>query len=255
MIVYLKTQEEIEGFVYAGRIAGRIMKELIESITVGSTTNQINEKAIELCDLYGVKPAFLGYEGFPAAICASVNDALVHGIPDDSPLQQRDLVSIDLGVDYEGYIGDTAVTVSPLFQYHDFSEAYEHQLEMLIVGRHCLDAGIAAARAGNKLSDIAKAINESRYSYSLPDNYGGHGIDRYKLHCAPFVANNPEHIEFDITLRPNMVIAIEPMLIDGSSTTHVAEDKWTVMADGPAVHFEHTVLITDGNPVVLTDRG
>lgn len=254
MIVLLKTQEEIEGFRKAGKIAADIMSKLIESIIVGSTTNQINEKAIELCELNQVKPAFLGYEGFPAAICASVNNAMVHGVPDDNPLEQTDLVSIDLGVDYEGYIGDTAVTVSPLFHYLDFSDTFANVTKMLFAGQNCLDAGIAAARAGNKLSDIAKAIKDCRAKYSLPDNYGGHGIDRNRLHSAPFVANDPEHIDQDITLRPNMILAIEPMLIEGSSHTNVAEDKWTVMADGPAVHFEHTVLVTDGDPEILTYR-
>lgn len=250
MIVFLKTQEEIEGFKKAGKIAGKIMKQLIEHVVVGSTTSQLNQKTIELCQQYNVKPAFLGYEGFPAAICASVNENLVHGAPDDRPLEEGDLVSIDLGVGYKGYIGDTAVTVMP-----KPDATYTKGNVMLVVGQGCLDAGITAARVGNRLSDISEAINRNKQEYSIPDNYGGHGIDRHKLHSAPFVANNPEHIDEDIILRAGMVIAIEPMLIDGSSRTTVSKDGWTVIADGPSVHFEHTILITDGDPVILTNRG
>lgn len=254
MIVYLKTKEEIEGFKHAGKLAASIMTELIDLIRIGNTTNQINEKAIDLCDQHKVKPIFLGYGGFPAAICASVNDALVHGVPNDIPLVGEDLVSIDLGIDCEGFIGDTAVTIFPYrFDGRD-NYCYSHGLAITNAGQNCLDAGISAARAGNKLSDIAKAIKKNQLDYNLPDNYGGHGIDRHKLHAAPFVGNDPEHIEYDITLRPGMVLAIEPMLIDGSSKTTIAKDEWTVMADGPSVHFEHTVLITEADPVILTER-
>lgn len=253
MIVFLKTEQDIEGFKKAGKIAADIMSQLMNLITVGSNTNKINEKAIELCEENGVKPAFLGYEGFPAAICASVNNALVHGVPDDKPLEIEDLVSIDLGVDYNGYIGDTAITVIPKLKL-DY-EVFSYVRPILSAGQKCLDVGISAARAGNKLSDIAKAIESCRGEYSLPDNYGGHGIDRNRLHSAPFIANDPEHVDADITLRAGMILAIEPMLVEGSSKTEVAEDKWTVVVDGPSVHFEHTVLVTDGDPIILTDRG
>lgn len=250
MIVQIKTEEEIQGFKQVGEITGAIMAQLIDFIRVGISTNDINEKAIELCESYKVSPAFLGYDGFPAAICASVNNALVHGIPTDEPIESTDLVSIDLGVERNGYIGDTAVTVLP----EESSDSFSHEKDILVACERALFCGIDAARVGNKLSDIARAIRLS-HNYSYPECYGGHGIDRYKLHSAPFVANDPELLDEDITLRPGMIVAIEPMLILGNSgNTAVAKDGWTVMADDLCAHFEHTVLVTDLDPIILTRR-
>lgn len=236
-MIFLKTKEEIKNFIKVGKITAKIISQL-----KGETTNQLNNLVIELCKEYNVKPAFLGYNNFPSAICASTNNILVHGIPNDDPILDN-LVSIDLGIDYNGYIGDTAVTFSTNPKYQD----------VISQCKLALKSGISQAKPKNKLSDIAKAINSCRGRYSIPNNYGGHGIDRYRLHAKPFVANTPDHIDFDITLRPNMIIAIEPMLIDGSPNTTIALDNWSVIADGPAVHFEHTILITDNDPVILTE--
>lgn len=243
MIINIKSQEEIEGFKNAGRLAAEIMSELIALFPDVKNTNQINDLAINLCKSKNVCPIFLGYEGFPAAICASTNYSLVHGIPSNELLYEGDVVSIDLGVETEGYIGDTAVTL--VYR--------QEETELVKCVNKSLEAGIKAARAGNKLSDIAKAVTSCRSTFSIPQNYGGHGIDRNILHSNPFVSNN-NPIEDDITLREGMVIAIEPMLVDGSNDNYVAEDGWTVMANGLSAHAEHSVLITKGDAFVLTAR-
>lgn len=243
MIIQIKSPEEIQGFKNAGRLAAEIMSELIAFFPIARNTNQINTLAIELCEKNSVCPIFLGYSGFPAAICASINNAMVHGVPNDEPLAKGDVVSIDLGVESDGYIGDTAVTL--VFG--------QETIPLVECANKSLDAGIKAARAGNKLSDISNAVSNCRGIFSIPKNYGGHGIDRYKLHSDPFIANN-NPIEDDITLREGMVIAIEPMLVDGPNDNYVAKDGWTVMANGLSAHVEHSVLITKSDAFILTAR-
>lgn len=247
MIIYLKDKKEIEGFKKAGKIAAEIMTILLENVKEGTTTNQLNEIAILECEKRKVKPAFLGHEGFPAAICASPNNVLVHGVPDDVPLKNYDLLSIDIGVDVDGFIGDTAETIS-------VGENLENDL-LILACQQALLAGIGFARAGNQLSEIGKAVSaiSRAKKYAMPTGYGGHGINRGQLHADPFVANDPEGYE-DVMLRPGMVIAIEPMFINGDPSTRTLEDEWTVTTGGKAAHCEHTILITEKDPVVLTNR-
>jgi methionyl aminopeptidase len=251
MIVYLKSKEEISGFREAGKIAGKVLSSILNEIKPEVTTSFLNEVAIEECKKHNVVPTFLGYSGFPAAICASVNNILVHGIPNENKLKPEDIVSIDVGISMDGFIGDTAETVwveEPKY------EVYCLDSYLIECCRKSLDLGIEAAKSGNKLNDISKAIFDmiKMFGLSTPIEYGGHGIDRYKLHAHPFVSNNINKNE--MLLRPGMIIAIEPMVINGSRETKILEDQWSVMVNGLSAHCEHTILITEEGPEVLTRR-
>jgi methionyl aminopeptidase len=244
MIVYLNTKEEIEDFKVAGEEAAKILQLLKENVCVGITTLELDSIVRRECDKNNLIPTFLGYRGFPATICTSVNEILVHGIPNNIPLKENDLLSIDIGITVNGFIGDVAETVC----------VSKIENNIIDTCRKSLYTGIKQARAGNHLNDISKEIfnvaNENKFS--VPVNYGGHGINRNVLHAAPFVANIPDIME-DCVLRPGMILAIEPMFIDSASNqVRVAEDKWSVIAQGITAHFEHTVLITENDPIILT---
>jgi len=245
MIVTLKGNSEIEGFKEAGRIAGLILGHLLDSLSVGVVPTDIDDLARELCKKHNVIPTFLGYLGFPAAICFSKNNVMVHGIPDSTPLKEGDLVTVDFGATLDGFIGDTADTV-------------RLSKQATLIENCCSEAlydAISCSIAGNRLSDIGKTITKiaTDNKYSIPINYGGHGIDRYYLHSPPFVANLQD--VDDITLTNGMIFAIEPMFIDSeSNNTKIAVDNWSVVADGETVHCEHTILINDDRPIILTNR-
>jgi methionyl aminopeptidase len=263
MIVYLKSKEEIEGFKEVGIISGKILQSILKEIKPGITTKHLDDVARRECSLHNVTPTFLGYGGFPAAICVSVNDTLVHGIPDDYVLKNKDVVSVDFGATKDGFIGDTAETIwlsedKEMVLLYDCDPPMKEKIELNIIRdcRFCLDYCIKNyCIAGKKLSEISSWIFQvaQNYGYSVPRDYGGHGIDRYKLHAGPYIPCHTENIQ-DLTLRPGMVLAIEPMFIKGKGTTKVLEDKWTVKTDGISVHCEHTILITDDKPIILTRR-
>lgn len=253
MIVFLKSKSEIEGFKEAGKISGSILNVILGEIKPGVITKYLNEVALEECKKNNVTPTFLGYHGFPAAICVSVNKTLVHGIPNDYILQSQDIVSVDLGITLDGFIGDTAETV--LVENENFEEVTSKEFKLIKDCRFALDFSIKKAFHGNSLSDVCGFIyNVSKCrGYGVPKSYGGHGIDRYKLHAPPFIPCHTEHLD-NITLRAGMVLAIEPMLIIGKGTTKVLDDKWSVETDGLSAHCEHTILITESEPLILTRR-
>lgn len=263
MIVYLKSKEEIEGFKEVGIISGKILQSILKEIKPGITTKYLDDVAREECNKYNVIPTFLNYGGFPAAICTSVNDILVHGIPDDYILKENDVISIDFGATKDGFIGDTAETVGicenkEMVLLYECDPPMKETIELDIIKdcRFCLDYCIkSCCIAGKKLSDISDFIFKfaKNRGYSVPKDYGGHGIDRYKLHSHPYIPCHTENIQ-DLTLRAGMVLAIEPMFIKGKGTTKVLEDKWTVKTDGISVHCEHTILITEDKPIILTRR-
>lgn len=238
MLVFLKSKQEIEGFKKAGKIASNILELLINNLKSGKTTKELNEIAIEECEKAGATPAFLNYNDFPYAICSSVNNVLVHGFPDDTKLDNN-IISIDIGVNYDGFIGDTAETVG------------DHQL--ISACQLALTSAIEIAKPRTNLIEIANIISKTakEHNFQIPKKYGGHGIDRNKLHSNPFIANIPEEA-VDIRLRPGMLIAIEPMFVDGDATT--TTNGWPVLVQGNAAHCEHTVLITESEPIVLTRR-
>ncbi|MFA5048772.1 MAG: type I methionyl aminopeptidase [Patescibacteria group bacterium] len=254
MIIDLKSDEEIEGFKKAGFETGRILNLLIYNAQVGWTGLDLDKIAREECEKIGAKPVFLNYRGFPAAICISKNITLVHGIPNEEPFKHGDLVSIDFGLSLDGFIGDTAKTVIIKSKQHN--ESFDCYSNLLSDCRFALWKGIQQAIVGNHLSNISCAIETiaKEGKFKVPREYGGHGVSRNNLHSPPFIPNYYERNEENITLRKGMVLAIEPMFIDGQNNKLiVAPDGWSVIAQGNTAHFEHTILITDKEPLVLTD--
>jgi len=243
MIVRLKSPEEIEKFRIAGKWAAIIMRQLIEAARPGILTQELDKIAKEACIASGLKPAFLGYHGFPSAICSSINEELVHGIPGVRVLKEGDILKLDVGIDVDGFIGDIARTV-----------VVGKGLNKMVTDCHfALLRAIAVAKAGNDIGDIGEEISRTAKEggWSVITNYGGHGLDRHILHADPFVSNTRTIQR--LKLRPGMVFAIEPMFVDGPNKTETGKDGWVVRTQGISAHWEHTIAITEiGDPIVLT---
>ena len=195
----------------------------------------------------GGEPAFKGYRGFPASLCASVNEEVVHGIPGPRVPEEGDIISLDMGVKYDGYFSDAAITVG-------VGKIGPELQRLLRVTREALFEGIEKVRAGNRLSDISHAIQSrvERDGYSIVRDFVGHGIGS-SLHEEPQIPNFGEPGRGP-RLKPGMVLAIEPMVNAGTYNVRIKKDRWTaVTSDGqPSAHFEHTVAVTDGDPEILT---
>jgi len=255
MIVKLKTQKEIDGFRKAGKAAAHILSKLLLNTQAGWTPIEIDKIAREECDKIEAKPAFLGYRDFPAAICFSRNNVLVHGIPDNKPLERGEIVSIDFGIDIGGFIGDTAETITVGEKFYCLKG--KDEVRIISSCRFALFKAIQAAVPGNRLSDIGLAVKKvaDESGYKIPENYGGHGLDYEKLHAPPFVSNVPDYSN-DCVLRNGMILAIEPMFIDAKlNETDVSSDGWAVRASGITAHCEHTILVSNNGPEILTSRG
>ena len=245
--ITIKSRRELEAMERAGAIVGSTLALLKRSVEPGMTTGDLNKIAEKNIRSQGAVPAFLGYQGFPATICASVNEEIVHGIPGKRVLQNGDVVKVDVGATIDGFIGDAAVSI-PVGEIDDTTQ------QLLDDTRASLYAGIAAAQPGNRIGDIGAAVE----SYALERGYGvvrqfvGHGIGRF-LHEDPQVPNYGEPGK-GILLRPGMCICIEPMLNMGTEATKILDDDWTVVtADGAlSAHFEHTLAITKDGPKILT---
>jgi methionyl aminopeptidase len=232
----------------AGRIVGLTLQKLRETIEPGMHTLELDVIAEKEIRRLGGKPAFKGYRGFPATLCVSVNDQIVHGIPGNKLIKEGDIVSLDLGAIVDGFYGDSAITVAV----KGLSDA---ERRLLDVCEASLWAGIDQVRAGNRLGDISAAIQgeiERSGPYGIVREYGGHGIGR-ALHEEPFLPNFGPPSR-GMVLRPGMVIAIEPMVNLGGDTTRVLSDRWTVVTADKSLsaHFEHTVAVTEDGPQVLT---
>jgi methionyl aminopeptidase len=252
--IELKSESEIGVMRQAGKIVADILKILTQEIKPGMSTKELDQIADSELRKRGAESSFKGYRGYPATICASINDEIVHGIPNKKRiLKEGDIVSLDFGAIYHGFQGDAAVTV-PV-------GAISPEAQRLIdATRGSLEKGIAAAQAGAKLGDISAAIQSYAESkgYSLVREYTGHGIGR-KMHEEPQIPNSTEP-PFGLkpgtgpTLKKGMTLALEPMLNAGDWHTRVADDQWTVLtADGSlSAHFEHTIAIDDSEPEVLT---
>lgn len=247
-MIYLKSEKEISLMKVAGEIAAEALAKVFDSIEPGISTKALDTIARNFIVKKGARPAFLGYMGYPASICVSLNDEVVHGIPSESRLiQEGDLVSVDLGVEYNGYYGDIAASVvvgkgSPVAQ------------RLVEVTKRSLFEGIKKAVAGNRLFDISAAIQKTaeEAGFSVVRQYVGHGIGK-KLHEEPQVPNfGPAG--GGILLKPGLTIAIEPMVNEGTYEVYTLRDGWTVKTkDGKlSAHFEHTVAITEDGPVILT---
>jgi len=253
MGIYIKSEKEIARMRDSGQIVAKVLKLLSERIKPGMKTRELDTIAEKEMKSLGAESSFNGYHGFPANLCVSVNDEIVHGIPGDRVLKDGDVVSLDFGVVYNGFHGDAAVTVG-------VGEISTEAKRLMETTRTSLEKGIAAARAGAKLGDVSAAIQKYAESkgYSVVREYTGHGIGR-EMHEDPQIPNCTEppyglQPGTGPELKKGMTLALEPMLNAGDWHTRVAGDRWTVLtADGSlSAHFEHTIAIDDNEPEVLT---
>ena len=247
-MIVIKTSRELQAMRLATRISARALKLAGEAVEPGVTTGEIDRLIRRYIEGEGATPSFLGYGGFPASACISVNQVVIHGIPDHkTKLKQGDIVSVDVGAFFEGFHGDNART----FPCGDIAENAQRLLKAT---EESLYEGIAQAKAGNRIGDIGSAVQryvEAR-GYSVVRDFVGHGVGA-KLHEEPSVPNygTPGR---GVRLLPGMTIAIEPMVNAGSHKVKVLSDGWTtVTTDGAlSAHFEHTVAITADGPVIMT---
>ncbi|MER6735784.1 type I methionyl aminopeptidase [Streptomyces puniciscabiei] len=255
-MVELKTDTSIDAMHAAGQVVARALTAVRSAAGVGVSLLELDEVAREVLREAGASSPFLGYRPsfaptpFPAVICASVNDAIVHGIPTPHRLRDGDLVSIDCGATLDGWAGDSAISFT-------VGRPRPADLRLIETAELALAAGIEAAVPGNRIGDIAHAVGRICRSagYGIPDGFGGHGIGR-RMHEDPDVPNEGRPGR-GLPLRPGMVLAIEPMLIaSGKDAYYAAPDGWTLRtSDGSrAAHVEHTVAITETGPRVLTER-
>lgn len=247
MAITIKTAAQIAAMRRAGRLVARTLAEVTAAVRPGVTTKQLDTLAERIIRSAGGIPSFKGYNGFPGSVCASVNEEIVHGIPGTRALREGDILSLDIGAIVDGWHGDSAVTV-PVGRVTPEAE------RLMAAGRQALAEGLAAARANGRLSDIGAAIEAcaQRHGFGVVREYVGHGIGR-RMHEEPQVFNYGPAGQGPV-LRPGMTLAVEPMLNAGGEATAVLDDKWTVVtADGSlSVHFEHTIVITDDGPEILT---
>jgi methionyl aminopeptidase len=249
-MIELKAPAELEAMRAAGLVVANALAQVTKAVRVGVSTEELDEIAEQTIREAGAVPSFKGYRGFPASICASVNNQIVHGIPSQTQvLAGGDLISIDCGAILDGWHGDSAVTVP-------VGEPIPADQALSDATRAAMEAGIAAVRPDGRLTDISHAIETEVRShdrrYGIVREYGGHGIGR-AMHMEPFLPNFGKPGRGP-RLRVGMAIAIEPMLTLGGEQTIELEDGWTVVtADGSrAAHWEHTVAVTDDGPWVLT---
>lgn len=248
MATILKSKEEREKIRETGRIVAEILADMRLAVHPGITTAELDTIAVAGLKQRGAKSGTLKYRGYPASVCTSVNDEIVHGIPGRRILQEGDIVSIDFVALYNGWYADSTITIP-------VGTVSREVQRLLKVTEDALDRGIAAACAGNRLQDVSRAIQQfvEAEGFSIVRMYGGHGVGR-SMHEDPQVLNYIEPGQQNPVLKPGMVIAIEPMVNMGAKETTVQPDKWTVVtADGSyAAHFEHTIAITTGNADILT---
>jgi methionyl aminopeptidase len=246
-MIILKSERDLELMRPACKVAGQVLAEVAAFIEPGRTTRQLDEFAAARIKAHGGRSAFLGYRKYPCCTCLSVNDEVVHGLAGSRELHFGDIVSVDVGVIYKGFVGDTARTVAvggcgvPAQQLMDVTE-------------RALYEGIAAARPGNRVTDISRAVQNyvEGNGFSVVREFVGHGVGR-TMHEEPQVPNfvDPKSNQ---KLRPGMTLDIEPMVNAGRPAVKILKDGWTVVTqDGSlSAHFEHTVLVTEGEPEILT---
>jgi methionyl aminopeptidase len=251
-MMVLKSAREIGHLREAGQIAASALAWAGRNAVPGRTTGELDAGVEEIVRSAGATPEFKGYHGFPASICASVNDEIVHGIPGSRELKEGDVISIDVGARYRDFVGDTAWT----FAVGAISDEAQRLLDAT---EAALQAAIEAAQVGGMLSDIARAVQavaEER-GYGIVKEYAGHGVGR-RMHEDPQVPNYVDDnlLRHDVRLEEGLTLAIEPMLCVGSGRTRVASDRWTVLtADGGlSAHFEHTIAFTRDGIEILTRR-
>ena len=248
MAITIKSAREIELMSEAGRILEIVHNELAKALHPGMSTKDIDRLGEDVIRSYGCIPSFLNYDGYPASICVSVNDEVVHGIPDKHRIiKEGDIVSLDAGVIYKGYHSDAART-------HGIGEISKEAEKLMRVTRECFFEGIKYAREGNHLFDISRAIGTyaESFGYGVVRDLCGHGIGT-KLHEEPQIPNYVMKRR-GVTLKAGMTLAIEPMINLGTWEVDWLSDDWTVVSRDHSLsaHYENTVLITDGEPKLLT---
>ena len=248
-----KSAREIEHMRHAGKIAAEARRIAGDLVAVGATTQSINKKVHDFIISHGAVPAFLNYNGFPASVCISVNEQVIHGIPSSRKLASGDVVSIDVGAEKDGFIGDCAATFIA-----GIGSAESERL--ICVTQECFFKALEFARVGYRVSDISRAIQQyaEANGYAVVREYVGHGVGS-KMHEQPEVPNYVEipRRKADPRLLPGMTLAIEPMVNAGGPEIKILDDRWTVVTfDGKtSAHYENTILITEDEPEILTVCG
>lgn len=246
-MIELKSREEVAVMRRAGRVVGEVLRLMGEMVAPGRSTADLDRAAEEFIRSRGGRPAFKGYNGFPATICASINEQVVHGIPGPRTLKEGDLISIDVGAIVDGFYGDAAATFP-------VGEVSPEARRLLATTKEALARGIAQVAPGNRLSDVSHAVQAcaEEAGFSVVREYVGHGIGR-TMHEAPAIPNYGPPGR-GLRLKAGMTLAIEPMVNAGGYEVEVEEDDWTVVTrDGSlSAHFEHTVAVTPEGPLILT---
>jgi methionyl aminopeptidase len=246
-VIVIKSESEQESMRTACRMAADVMQKLCTRVHMGITTRELDTYAERLIREQGAEPAFKGYRGYPATLCTSVNNGIIHGIPNGRRVENGDILSIDVGIRYKGFFGDLAVTLP-------IGEIAAEASSLLDVTREALNRAIAVARPGKRLYDISYTIQSyvESHGMSVVREFVGHGIGR-NLHEEPQIPNYGPPNQGP-RLKPGMIFCLEPMVNLGGSGVRILEDGWTaVTADGSlSAHFEHAVLVTESEPEVLT---
>ena len=250
--VEIKSAREVKIMRQASHIVATVLREVMGMVEPGQTTRDIDAYAEKRIREMGATPSFKGYHGFPASICASINNEVVHGIPSPKRvIRQGDLLKVDTGAYFEGYHGDSCITIC-------VGDAPQEAQTLSRVAKEALMAGLSQVKAGNTLLDIAGAVEDhvKANGFSVVEDYTGHGVGR-NLHEEPSVFNFRTDELPNVTLRPGMTLAIEPILNAGSKACRTLRDQWTVVTrDGSlSAQWEHTVLVTSDGCEILTDRG
>ena len=242
-----KSKDEIKRMRHAGHIVALVHKRMKEIVAPGISTKELDNEAMRVIKENRAIPTFLGYHGFPASICTSINEKVVHGIPSEKEiLKEGDIIAIDVGATYGGLVGDSAWSYA-------VGEISEEKQKLMKATEEALFAGISQMREGNVLDDISGAIEDTAKSYNMGivRRYGGHGVG-HTMHEDPFLFNY--RVGDNTRIKAGYVIAIEPMLNLGCDDVFVEDDNWGVVTRDyrPSAHFEHTVLATEDEPVLMT---
>lgn len=248
MAIIIKTPEEIELMREGGKILASLLREISGYAEVGRTTNELNTFAENLIKKHGVKASFKDYKGFPATVCTSINEQVVHTIPSERVLENGDILTVDCGVLYKGFHTDSAVTIL-------IGDVPEKVKEFVFVVKKALEEAISKIKEGtalNVIGDTIQKIVEQKHGYSVVKELTGHGIGR-QLHEDPFIINFKEHSQGPI-LKEGMILAIEPIVAMGSGNILTLKDNWTIVTEDkmPACQWEHTVAVTKPGVEILT---
>jgi len=246
-MIIAKSQKDLDKMREVGELIAGVRETLREMVEPGISTLELNAAADKMIREAGAIPTFIGYHGFPYAICASVNEEIVHGFSKKTPLKEGDIVSLDMAATYNGFVGDTAITVP-------VGEISDDLKQLIRVTEECLELGIEQCWPNNRVGDIGWAVQQhaEKYGYGIVRDYTGHGIGR-AMHEAPQIANYGRQGTRE-KIRTGYCFAIEPMLNLGTHETRTLSDKWTVITlDGkPSAHAEHTLAVTPDGPEILT---